>query len=88
VSFHNIARDFRRVAGSEIVWNAELSLHRIEVSGFQDVRAKAGLPQVLHPTRTAAAIRVQMDGDDLFFRGERTAFPVRPIAVPTARCST
>jgi hypothetical protein len=57
------------VAGGEIVWNAELPLHRIEVSGFQDVGAKAGLPQVLHPTRTAAAIRVQMDGDDVFFRG-------------------
>ena len=32
--------------------------------------ALSGLPQVLHPTRTAAAIRVQMDGDDVFFRGK------------------
>jgi hypothetical protein len=64
------------VAGGEIVWNAELPLHRIEVSGFQDVGAKAGLPQVLHPTRTAAAIRVQMDGDDVFFRGnDRSGTP-------------
>jgi hypothetical protein len=31
-------------AGGEIVWNAELPLHCIEVSGFQDVGAKAGLP--------------------------------------------
>ena len=32
--------------------------------------ALSGLPQVLHPTRTAAAIRVQVDGYDLVFRGK------------------
>jgi hypothetical protein len=32
--------------------------------------ALSGLPQVLHPTRTAAAIRVQVAGYDLVFRGK------------------
>src|SRR5258708_3724983 len=50
VSLDDIARDFRRVAGGEIVWNAEPSLHRIEVPGVQNFCIESRLLKVLDPT--------------------------------------
>jgi hypothetical protein len=49
VSFNDMARDFRGMAGRQIVRNAEPCLHRIEVLGFQDLGRKSGFLQVLHP---------------------------------------
>src|SRR5262245_23171297 len=49
VALDDVAPDLRCVAGGEIVWNAEPFLHRIEVPSFQDLSAKSGFLQVLHP---------------------------------------
>ncbi len=70
VSFYDIARHFRRVAGREIVRDAEPCLHRIEVFRFQDLGRKSSFLQMLHPTQTAAAIRVPVDHYDRL-RGRR-----------------
>jgi hypothetical protein len=69
VAFDHIARDFRRVAGGEIVRHPEPDLHRVEVFGFQDLGWKSGFLQVLHPAQAAAAIWVPVNRHDRLRRG-------------------
>ena len=69
VSFDHIARHFRRVAGCEIVRDAEPCLHRIEIFRFQDLDRKSSFLQMLHQTQTAAAIRVPVNRYDRLRRG-------------------
>ena len=71
VPFNNIARNFRRMAGREIVRDAEPCLHRIEVFRLQDLGRKSGFLQVLHPAQTAAAIRVPVNRYDRLRRGRQ-----------------
>ena len=73
VALNDIARDFRGVAGGEIVRHAEPCLHRIEVRGVQDLGRKSGFLQVLHPAGTAAAIRVSVDRDERLRRCKSVA---------------
>ena len=66
VSLDDKACELRRVAGSEIVRNAEPFLHRIDVAGVQYLRDEARILKVLDPTRTAAAGWILVNRDERF----------------------
>jgi len=73
VSLDDKACELRRVAGSEIVRNAEPFLHRIDVAGVQYLRDEARIVKVLDPTRTAAAGWILVNRNHLSLVGEKRA---------------
>src|SRR5262245_29267569 len=73
VSFDDKACDLGRVAGGEIVRNAEPLLHRIDVAGVEHLRDEARILKVLDPTRTAAAARILVNRNHLFLAGKERA---------------
>src|SRR5262245_57203333 len=73
VSLNDIARDLRRVAGGEIIGNAEPLLHRVDVAGVQHLRDEARILKVLDPTRAAAARWILVNRDHLLLAGKERA---------------
>src|SRR5262245_53980711 len=73
VSLDDIARELRRVAGGEIVGNAEPFLHRIDVRSVQNLRDEARIVKVLDPTRTAAAAWILVNRNHLSLAGKERA---------------
>src|SRR5262249_15498074 len=55
VALDDISCDFRRVAGGEIVGDAEPSFHRLKVADVENFRVESRLLKVFDPTRAAAA---------------------------------